>query len=105
MRRLYDAVSLGLPLTERYTTISGEGICEPQVLRIRIGTAARELIQQSGGERHEHSAENRHIIGGPMMGYEIASLDTPLQKIGNSLLILPAAPAAKIGRASCRERV
>ena len=93
MKAVYDAVSLGLPLTERYTTISGEGICEPQVLRIRIGTAARELIQQSGGERHEHSAENRHIIGGPMMGYEIASLDTPLQKTGNSLLILPAAPA------------
>ena len=93
MKAVYDAVSLGLPLTERYTTISGEGIYEPQVLRIRIGTAARELIQQSGGERHEHSAENRHIIGGPMMGYEIASLDTPLQKTGNSLLILPAAPA------------
>ena len=93
MKAVYDAVSLGLPLTERYTTISGEGIREPQVLRIRIGTAARELIQQSGGERHEHSAENRHIIGGPMMGYEIASLDTPLQKTGNSLLILPAAPA------------
>ena len=92
MKAVYDAVSLGLPLTERYTTISGEGIREPQVLRIRIGTAARELIQQSGGERHEHSAENRHIIGGPMMGYEIASLDTPLQKTGNSLLILPAAP-------------
>ena len=93
MKAVYDAVSLGLPLTERYTTISGEGIREPQVLRIRIGTAARDLIQQSGGERHEHSAENRHIIGGPMMGYEIASLDTPLQKTGNSLLILPAAPA------------
>ena len=93
MKAVYDAVSLGLPLTERYTTISGEGIREPQVLRIRIGTTARELIQQSGGERHEHSAENRHIIGGPMMGYEIASLDTPLQKTGNSLLILPAAPA------------
>ena len=93
MKAVYDAVSLGLSLTERYTTISGEGIREPQVLRIRIGTAARELIQQSGGERHEHSAENRHIIGGPMMGYEIASLDTPLQKTGNSLLILPAAPA------------
>ena len=93
MKAVYDAVSLGLPLTERYTTISGEGIREPQVLRIRIGTAARDLIQQSGGERHEHSAENRHIIGGPMMGYEIASLDTPLQKTGNCLLILPAAPA------------
>ena len=93
MKAVYDAVSLGLPLTERYTTISGEGIREPQVLRIRIGTAARDLIQQGGGERHEHSVENRHIIGGPMMGYEIASLDTPLQKTSNSLLILPAAPA------------
>ena len=90
MKAVYDAVIRGEPLTERYTTISGEGVKQPQVLRIRTGAPARDLINQAGGE----TGDNRYIIGGPMMGYEIASADTPLQKTGNSLLLLPAiAPA------------
>ena len=90
LKAVYDAVIRGEPLTERYTTISGEGVNQPQVLRIRTGAPARDLIAQAGGEK----GDNRYIIGGPMMGYEIASADTPLQKTGNSLLLLPAiAPA------------
>ena len=90
LKAVYDAVIRGEPLTERYTTISGEGVKQPQVLRIRTGAPARDLINQAGGE----TGDNRYIIGGPMMGYEIASADTPLQKTGNSLLLLPAiAPA------------
>ncbi|MFC2504245.1 MAG: electron transport complex subunit RsxC, partial [Cardiobacterium sp.] len=90
MKAVYDAVIRGEPLTERYTTISGEGVKQPQVLRIRTGAPVRDLIAQAGGEK----GDNRYIIGGPMMGYQIISADTPLQKTGNSLLLLPAiAPA------------
>ena len=90
MKAVYDAVIRGEPLTERYTTISGEGVNQPQVLRIRTGVPVRDLIAQAGGEK----GDNRYIIGGPMMGYQIISADTPLQKTGNSLLLLPAiAPA------------
>ena len=90
MKAVYDAVIRGEPLTERYTTISGEGVNQPQVLRIRTGAPVRDLIAQAGGEK----GDNRYIIGGPMMGYQIISTDTPLQKTGNSLLLLPAiAPA------------
>ena len=91
LKAVYDAVIRGEPLTERYTTISGEGIAQPQVLRIRTGAPARDLIAQAGGEK----GDNRYIIGGPMMGYEITSADTPLQKTGNSLLLLPAIEPAE----------
>ena len=91
LKAVYDAVIRGEPLTERYTTISGEGVKQPQVLRIRTGAPARDLITQAGGEK----GDNRYIIGGPMMGYEIASADTPLQKTGNSLLLLPAIEPAE----------
>ena len=91
LKAVYDAVIRGEPLTERYTTISGEGINQPQVLRIRTGAPARDLIAQAGGEK----GDNRYIIGGPMMGYEIASADTPLQKTGNSLLLLPTIEPAE----------
>ena len=91
LKAVYDAVIRGEPLTERYTTISGEGVNQPQVLRIRTGAPAHDLIAQAGGEK----GDNRYIIGGPMMGYEIASADTPLQKTGNSLLLLPAIEPAE----------
>ena len=91
MKAVYDAVIRGEPLTERYTTISGEGVKQPQVLRIRTGAPARDLIAQAGGEK----GDNRYIIGGPMMGYQIISADTPLQKTGNSLLLLPAIEPAE----------
>ena len=91
MKAVYDAVIRGEPLTERYTTISGEGVKQPQVLRIRTGAPARDLINQAGGE----TGDNRYIIGGPMMGYQITSADTPLQKTGNSLLLLPAIEPAE----------
>ena len=91
MKAVYDAVIRGEPLTERYTTISGEGVNQPQVLRIRTGAPVRDLIAQAGGEK----GDNRYIIGGPMMGYQIISADTPLQKTGNSLLLLPAIEPAE----------
>ena len=91
LKAVYDAVIRGEPLTERYTTISGEGVNQPQVLRIRTGAPARDLIAQAGGEK----GDNCYIIGGPMMGYEIASADTPLQKTGNSLLLLPTIEPAE----------
>lgn len=88
LKAVYDAVVLGLPLIERYTTISGEGIISPTVLRAKIGTPLSALIAQAGGLKPNH----RLIIGGPMMGFEQSDLSAGLQKIANALLALPAEP-------------
>ena len=103
LKAVHDAVVLGEPLIERYTTISGEGVRHPAVLRARIGTPLSALLQQCGGA----VGLNRAIIGGPMMGFEQADLRAALTKSANGLLLLPrqetAAEEACIRCAQCAD--
>ena len=46
---IYRAVRLGVPLTERIVTISGEAIAQPQNFIVRIGTPFHDLIEVAGG--------------------------------------------------------
>lgn len=82
---IYRAVKLGIPVTERIVTISGEAISKPQNFIVRIGTTFRDLVEAAGGlnERTE-----RVISGGPMMGFAQRNLDAPVVKATNSILCL-----------------
>ncbi|MDO4776754.1 MAG: electron transport complex subunit RsxC, partial [Cardiobacteriaceae bacterium] len=89
IKAIHDAVILGLPLTERYVTLTGEALARPQVVRARFGTPLDWLIAQAGGA-NQHA---RHIIGGPMMGHEQHALAAGIKKTTNCVLLLPALPA------------
>ena len=82
---IYRAVCLGLPLTERIVTISGEAIAEPQNFIVRIGTPFHDLIEVAGGL---HDKTERVISGGPMMGIAQSDLAVPVVKATNSILCL-----------------
>ena len=79
------AVRLGVPLTQRIVTISGEAIAEPQNFIVRIGTPFRDLIETAGGL---HDLTERVISGGPMMGIAQHDLAVPVIKATNSILCL-----------------
>lgn len=83
---IYRAVCLGLPLTQRIVTISGETVNHPQNFIVRIGTPFRDLIAEAGGLRDE---TERVISGGPMMGTAQSDLSVPVVKATNSILCLP----------------
>ena len=83
---IYRAVRLGVPLTQRIVTVSGEGVKAPQNFIVRIGTPFRDLIEAAGGLTD--SAE-RVISGGPMMGTAQRDLSVPVVKATNSVLCLP----------------
>ena len=83
---IYRAVCLGLPLTQRIVTISGETVNQPQNFIVRIGTPFRDLIAAAGGLREE---TERVISGGPMMGKAQSDLSVPVVKAVNSILCLP----------------
>ena len=83
---IYRAVCLGLPLTQRIVTISGETVHHPQNFIVRIGTPFRDLIAEAGGLRDE---TERVISGGPMMGVAQNDLSVPVVKATNSILCLP----------------
>ena len=82
---IHRAVRLGLPLTQRIVTISGEAIAEPQNFIVRIGTPFHDLIEVAGGL---HDKTERVISGGPMMGFAQSDLSVPVIKATNSILCL-----------------
>ena len=82
---IYRAVRLGMPLTERIVTISGEAISQPQNFIVRIGTGFHDLIEVAGGLNEK---TERVISGGPMMGFAQSDLSVPVVKATNSILCL-----------------
>ena len=82
---IYRAVKLGMPLTERIVTVSGEAIAQPQNFRVRIGTSFHDLIEVAGGL---NDRTERVISGGPMMGIAQSDLSVPVVKATNSVLCL-----------------
>ena len=82
---IYRAVRLGLPLTQRIVTISGEAIAEPQNFIVRLGTPFHDLIEVAGGLNDK---TERVISGGPMMGFAQSDLSVPVIKATNSILCL-----------------
>ena len=82
---IYRAVRLGLPITQRIVTVSGEAIAQPQNFIARIGTPFYDLIEAAGGL---HDRTERVICGGPMMGIAQSDLQVPVVKATNSILCL-----------------
>jgi electron transport complex protein RnfC len=80
-----DAVVDGKPLLERIVTVSGNGVVKPRNLIALIGTPIANLIDLCGGYAPDAA---RLIIGGPMMGYALASDQNPLVKAANCILVL-----------------
>ena len=83
---IYRAVKLGLPLTERLVTVSGETVGQPQNFQVPIGTSFHDLIEKAGGLT---DATERVISGGPMMGVAQGDLAVPVVKATNAILCLP----------------
>ena len=82
---IFRAVRLGMPLTERIVTVSGEAIEQPQNFMVRIGTPLHDLVKLAGGL---HTKTERVISGGPMMGIAQKDLSAPVIKATNSILCL-----------------
>ncbi|KMT64956.1 electron transport complex subunit RsxC [Catenovulum maritimum] len=79
----YKAVTLGQPLIERVVTITGEQVTSPTNLWVKIGTPVSHLLAQQG---YQALAKPRVIMGGPMMGFTLASDEVPITKISNCIL-------------------
>jgi len=93
---IHDAVLLGKPLISRITTVTGEALAQPMNLEALIGTPVTELLAFAG---LDSGKLNRLIMGGPMMGFTLPSMDVPLIKTTNCLLAstlaeLPPPPPA-----------
>jgi electron transport complex protein RnfC len=71
------------PLVERVVTVSGPGVRRPANLLVPVGTPVRAVLEHCGGLE----ADTREVVmGGPMMGSPLASLDVPVVKGTSGLL-------------------
>ncbi|MBD3646931.1 MAG: electron transport complex subunit RsxC [Pseudomonadales bacterium] len=73
------------PLIERIVTVSGPGVTYPANLIVPLGTPVREVLRFCGGLKDE---TKEVIMGGPMMGKPISSLDAPIVKGSSGVLAL-----------------
>ena len=81
---IYRAVRYGEPLISRVTTLTGEQIKQTGNVDVLIGTPISWLIAQYG---YTPAEQARVIMGGPMMGYTLNDLDTPIVKTSNCILV------------------
>lgn len=77
------AIIDGEPLTERVVTLTGEAVGKPGNVWARIGTPVRHLLNFAD---YRSNAQPMVIMGGPLMGFTLPSLDVPAVKITNCLL-------------------
>lgn len=82
---IFRAVRLGMPITQRIVTVSGEAIAKPQNFSVRLGTSFHDVIKIAGGLNDK---TERVISGGPMMGIAQSDLSVPVIKATNSILCL-----------------
>ncbi|WP_367143080.1 electron transport complex subunit RsxC [Pantoea stewartii] len=77
------AIINGEPITERVVTLTGEAIAQPRNVWSRLGTPISHLLHQVG---FHPSPGQMVIMGGPLMGFTLPSLDVPVVKITNCIL-------------------
>lgn len=73
------------PVMERIVTVSGDGVKAPGNFKVLFGINQRELVEAAGGFLGE---PEKVISGGPMMGFAMFTLDTPITKTSSSILCL-----------------
>ncbi|RLM26935.1 electron transport complex subunit RsxC [Brenneria alni] len=78
------AIIDGEPLTERVVTLTGEALRQPGNVWARLGTPVSHLLKHAGF--HINQQQPMVIMGGPLMGFTLPSLDVPIVKISNCIL-------------------
>ena len=75
----------GMPLVRKSVTLDGSAVVSPKNIKAPIGTSVGEIIEFGGGMKEN---AGKILLGGPMMGTAIASLDEPIIKTTGAITIL-----------------
>lgn len=82
---VHYAIEKSEPLISRIVSVTGQGIAEPCNFEALIGTPISELVEQAGGYRGKIA---RLVMGGPLMGFALATDELPVVKATNCVLAL-----------------
>lgn len=76
-------LNTGMPLVERIVTVDGPAVAQPMNLIAPIGTRISELLKVTGLK----AEPGKVVVGGPMNGTAIYSVDDPMVKVSNAVLV------------------
>jgi len=83
LAQIGDLLPRGRGLIERVVTVSGPGVERPGNYLVPIGTPIRFLLEHVGAKPDA----NEVILGGPMMGMSVASIDVPVTKAMSGIVV------------------
>jgi electron transport complex protein RnfC len=95
---LADWLDHGRPLVERVVTVAGPAVSRPANLLVPIGTPVRALLERCGVVPDLC----RVVLGGPMMGTPVATLDVPVTKGTSGVLAFAGDGATPVELACIR---
>ncbi|WP_144393375.1 electron transport complex subunit RsxC [Pleionea sediminis] len=81
---IFEAVTLGKPLIDRVTTVTGLGCERRGNYRIRLGTPLQWILEQLGVPAEQKFTT---IMGGPMMGFKVPNTAASVVKSTNCLIV------------------
>ena len=82
---IYEAVVYGRALFMQYITVSGGAIAKPGNYKVRIGTRISDIVDECGGFKKPVA---KIIMGGPLRGISVCSMDVPVVKGTAGILFL-----------------
>nr|MBQ5811207.1 electron transport complex subunit RsxC [Clostridia bacterium] len=80
-----EYIKTGMPLVKKCITVDGGCVAEPKNVIAPIGTSFEDLVAFCGGLKAE---PYKALYGGPMMGIAVPTLDSPVLKNTNAVLVL-----------------
>jgi len=78
-----QAVVEDIPLISRVVTVTGDTLRQAQNLYALVGTPVNDLLNNCG---YQPAAEQRLIMGGPMMGFTLPDASIPVVKTTNCII-------------------
>jgi electron transport complex protein RnfC len=84
---IHQATRHGRPLVSRVVTVGGGAIRQARNVAVPIGTLLRDVIAFCGGLSEQPA---RLLMGGPMMGQQMPSLEVPIVKGSSGVIALTA---------------
>lgn len=78
-----EAVVDGIPVISRVVTVAGQSMKKTGNVRVRLGTSVRFVLSNYHLSPEFHQ---RIILGGPMMGFTLPTIDVPITKSANCIL-------------------
>lgn len=90
--QVYEAAVLGKPLIERTVALCGPAFKEPAHIKVRIGTALKDVI----GTRVKEGLTARFVRNGLLTGAQLKDLSLPIDKTYSQIIAIPENPKRQL---------